>query len=271
MIRDDAVMIASGCGGTGRELHAMGGLAGVDAFVTRTLTLDPRTGGPPPRIAESPAGLVNSIGVQNPGLELFLARELPWLAAAKVRTHVSISGTSLGEYVDLARRLGSAPGVHAIELNLSLPESREWGFLDTREPFQAARVVTAVRDDLPRGIEVHAKLGPDPARVVESARAVSEAGADAVVLVNAAPALMPDGRPGGLSGPALRPLALRCVHEVHRALPDQRIIGVGGIATTDDARSFLTAGARAVQLGTGVLHDPISAARIAAELRGETP
>lgn len=271
MTHTNPVMVAAGCGGTGRELAAMGALDQVGAFVTRTLTLDARVGGPAPRVAESPAGLVSAIGLQNPGIDQFLIRELPWLAAAKVHTHVSIAGATLGEHVDLARRLGQSPGVSGIEVNLSVPAGIAQGLFDAQEPFQAARVVAAVRRDLPRGIEVHAKLGPDPARVVETTRAVIEAGADAVVLANAAPALMPDGRPGGLSGPALQPLALRCVHDVHLALPDVPIIGAGGIDTTAVARQFLAAGAGAVQIGTALLHDPTTAARIAADLAGATP
>ncbi|KRF11543.1 hypothetical protein ASG90_17625 [Nocardioides sp. Soil797] len=271
MSRPNPVMVASGCGGTGRELDSLGVLDALGTFVTRTITLDARLGSAAPRVAESPSGLVNAIGLQNPGLDQFLTRELPWLAARKVRTHVSIAGSTLGEYVDLARRLGQSPGVSGIEVNLSVPDALAWGLFDAQEPFQAARVVAAVRRDLPRGIEVHAKLGPDPARVVESARAVAEAGADAVVLVNAAPALLPDGRPGGLSGPALRPLALRCIHEVRTALPDLSIVGAGGITDASDAREFLAAGADAVQVGTALLHDPTTAARIAADLRGDTP
>ncbi|QIX26876.1 dihydroorotate dehydrogenase [Nocardioides sp. JQ2195] len=265
------VMIASGCGGTGRELDGLGVLDAVGAFVTRTITLDSRVGGAAPRVAESPSGLVHAIGLQNPGIDQFLTRELPWLAARKVPTHVSIAGATLGEHVDLARRLGQSPGVSGIEVNLSAPDASVWGLFDAQEPFQAARVVAAVRRDLPRGIAVHAKLAPDLSRVVEAARAVVEAGADAVVLVNAAPALLADGRTGGLSGPAIRPLALRCVHEVHSALTDLPVIGAGGIVETSDAREFLAAGAAAVQIGTALLHDPTTAARIAADLGGETP
>ncbi|MDN5894672.1 MAG: hypothetical protein L0H93_11675, partial [Nocardioides sp.] len=210
------VLNAAGCGGTGRELAAVGVLDSLGAFVTRSITRDAREGAPPPRLVESPAGFINAIGLQNPGIDTFLTRELPWLAAQQVRTIVSIAGSSLGEYADLSRRLATAPGVDGIEVNLSIPDAADQGLLDVREPFQAGRVVAAVRRDLPRHIPVLVKLGPDPTRIVESARAAVEAGAFALVLVNAAPALMPDGRPGGLSGPAIRPLALRCVHDVHR-------------------------------------------------------
>lgn len=263
------VLTAAGCGGTGRELDAVGGLDGLGGFVTRSITLDPRAGGPSPRLVESPAGFVNAIGLQNPGVDLFLTRELPWFAARQVRCIVSIAGSSLGEYADIARRLAPAPGLGGIEVNLSVPDAADLGLLAIREPFQAARVVAAVRRDLPQDVPVLAKLGPDPARIVETSRAVAEAGASAVVLVNSAPALLPDGRTGGLSGPAIRPLALRCVHDVHGALPDLAVIGSGGVLTHADLREFLRAGAIACQVGSGLLHDPTCAARLAAETRGD--
>ena len=259
------VMIASGCGGTGRDLAAYVDLSRLAGFVTRSITLDPRPGSVGARFAETPSGLVNSIGLQNPGLEGFLALELPWLVKQGARVHVSVAGSSLGEYADLARRLGRAPGIHGLEVNLSVPDAPGLHVFDVREPFHAASVVAACRREFPRDLPVHAKLRPDVGRIVESARTAAEAGADAVVLTNAAPALMPDGRPGGLSGPAIRPLALRCVADVHAALPDLRIIGAGGISSADDVRAFLAAGASAVQIGTGLLHDPTLASRLVQE------
>ncbi len=260
------VMVASGCGGTGRELDAYGALADLGAFVTRSITLGPRAGGPMPRIVETPSGIVNAVGLQNPGLDHFLATELPWLVQQGARVFVSIAGNSLGEYAELARRLGRSPGVAGIEVNLSAPDAPGTGVFDVREPFHAASVVSAVQRDLPRGIPVLAKVRCDVVRVVESARTVLEAGASAVVVGNALPAAMPDGRRGGLSGPAIRPLAMRCVIEVHAALPEAQIVGVGGIADADDARDFLAAGATAVQIGTALLHDPTTAARVVADL-----
>lgn len=264
------VIVAAGCGGTGRELDALGGLAGVGAFTTRSITLDPRDGATGRRVHETAAGFVHATGLQNPGLDQFLATELPWLAAHGVRTFVSVAAGSLGEYADLARRLGNAPGVDGIELNLSAPDAVELGLFDAREPFQAARVVAAVRRDLPGRVPVLAKLGHDPARVVEVARAVAEAGADAVVLGNALPALLPDGRVAGLSGPAIHPVALRCVHDVRTALPDLTVVAAGGATSAADVRAFLAAGAVAVQIGAGLLHDPTCAARAAADLGGDT-
>jgi dihydroorotate dehydrogenase (NAD+) catalytic subunit len=251
------VLVAAGCGGTGRELAPYGDLGELGAFVTRSITLDPRPGADPPRVVETPSGLLHAT-TPSPGLEPFLASELPWLARSGTRVVVSITGATLGEHAELARRLGRAPGLHAIEVPVA------------GEPFQAAGLVAAVVRDLPAGLPVLAKLRPDLLRIVETARAVLDAGAAAVVVGDALPAALPDGRPAGLSGPALRPVALRCVGEVHAALPDAEIVGGGGIVTTADARSFLAAGARAVQVGTALLHDPTTAARLAAELSQES-
>lgn len=260
------VLVASGCGGTGRELAAYGPLADLGGFVTRSITLDPRPGGRMPRIVETPSGLVHAVGLQNPGLEPFLATELPWLAQQGTRVLVSIAGSTLGEYAELARRLGSSPGISAIEVNLSSPDAATTGVFDVREPFHAASVVAAVQRDLPRGLPVIAKLRTDVVRVVESARTVLDAGAAAVVVGNALPAALPDGRPAGLSGPAILPVALRCVAEVCAELPDAQVVGAGGIRSADDVRSFLAAGATAVQIGTALLHDPTTAARVVADL-----
>jgi dihydroorotate dehydrogenase (NAD+) catalytic subunit len=262
------VLVAAGCGGTGRELEAYSGPDGLDGLdlVTRSITLDARQGGPGPRLVEVPGGLVNAVGLPNPGLEHFLATELPWLVAQGATVVVSMAGATMGEYADLARRLGRAPGLAAVEVNLSAPDALGGGVFDVREPFQAAGVVSAVRRDLPRDVPVIAKLRTDVFRVVETARIVAEAGADAVVIGNALPAALPDGRPGGLSGPAVRPLALRCVADVHAALPDLPVVAAGGIATATDARAFLAAGAGAVQVGTALLHDPTTAERLVTSL-----
>ena len=256
------VMIASGCGGTGRELAAFTQLDALGGFVTRSISRAPMPGGPAPRIVETPSGLVNAIGLQNPGIDGFLALELPWLVRQGVTVFVSIVGATLGEYTELTRRLGHSPGVAGVEVNLSVPDASGLGMFDVREPIHAASVVAAVRRDLPRDLPVLAKLRPDPVRIVEAARTAAEAGADAIVLTNAVPARMPDGRRGGLTGPAIRPLALRCLADVHDALPDLALIGVGGIGDLDDAQAFLDAGATAIQIGTALLHDPTTASRI---------
>jgi dihydroorotate dehydrogenase (NAD+) catalytic subunit len=259
------VMVASGCGGTGRELAPFLDLDGM-AFVTRTLTTLPREGGPVPRLVESPSGLLNALGLHNPGIAAFCASELPWLVRAGAQVFVSIAGASLAEYAELTRRLARAPGIAGVEVNISAPDPDGSGIFDAREPYLAASVVSVVRRELPGDLPVLAKLRPDVSRVVETARAVTEAGASAVVLGNALPAAMPDGRPAGLSGPAVRPVALRCVRDVVRALPGVRVIGAGGVSSTDHAREHLRAGAVAVQVGTALLHDPTTVSRLVAEL-----
>lgn len=256
------VMVAAGCGGTGRELAAYGDLTRLGGFVSRTLTLDPRPGRAGPRVVEAASGFLRAAGSRDAGVERFLTGELPWLAQHGVRTFASVSATSLGEYAELTRRLADAPGLSGVEIDLAHePEA-----FDAREPFQAARVVGAVRRELPRGLLVLAKLGHDPLRVVEAARSAHEAGADAVVLGHGVPAMLPDGRAGWLSGPATRPVALRVLHDVHEALPDLPLVGGGGIAAASDARAHLSAGATAVQVGSALLHDPTTATRVAADL-----
>ena len=259
------VMVASGCGGTGRELAPYVPLDGL-ALVTRTITLDPRRGAPAPRVAETPSGLVHATGLQNPGLEYFLATELPWLVRAGARVHVSIAGSTMGEYADLARRLSRAPGVAGLEVNVGAPDEVGAGLFEVREPYHSASVIAAVRREFPTDRPVLAKLRPDVSRIVEGARSCHEAGATAIVIGNAVPAAFPDGRAGGLSGPAVAPVALRCVAEVHRALPDVPVIGCGGVHDLRSANAFLDAGASAVQVGTALLHDPTTVARLRAAL-----
>jgi len=263
------VITAAGCGGTGRELAAYSPLDTLGAFTTRTLTLNPRPGGPAPRVVETPSGLVHSTGCPNPGLEGFLATELPPLVQAGARVVVSVAAASVQEYAELVRRLGRAPGIAAVEVNLSAPDAAAHGLFDVREPFHMTSVLTAVLRELPAGIPVLAKLRPDVLRVVEAARAAVESGAVAVVVGGPQPAALPDGRAAGLSGPAIRPLALRCVTEVRAALPSLPVIGAGGISTAADARDFLRAGATAIQVGTALLHDPTTAARLVAELASD--
>jgi dihydroorotate dehydrogenase (NAD+) catalytic subunit len=265
------VLTASGCGGTGRDLAAYGDLRSLGGFVTRSVTRSARPGSEAPRLVESPSGLVNAVGLQNPGAEAFLADELPPLVERGAVVVVSIAGHSLGEYAELSRSVGRAPGVAAVEVNLSAPDPVGTGLFDAREPFQAASVIGSCRRDLRAGVVLLAKLRSDVTRVVEAARAVVDAGADAVVVGNALPAAMPGGRPGGLSGPAIRPQALRCVTEVARALPDTPVVGCGGIMDVTDVHAYLAAGARAVQIGTALFHDPTTGFRIARELTAETP
>ena len=258
------VLTAAGCGGP--ELAAYCDLTALGAMVTRTVTLDPRAGAPMPRLVETPGGVLQATGWQNPGLEGFLATELPWYAQRRIRTVVSISGRSLGEYAELARRLGTAPGVAAVEVHLTATGAMETG-----------KVVHVVRRDLPSAVPVLAKLGPGP-DVLALATAAIENGADALVVTQGYPGLAIDRgslRPvlgsgsGLLSGPAVHPLALRNVWDLRQALPDVPLVGVGGIRSGFEALSMLAAGAVAVEVGSALLLDPAAATRITEELAAE--
>jgi len=268
------VMTAAGCAAAGRELEPFLDVAALGGVVTRSVTLDPRAGWPPPRMVETASGVLSGTGLQGPGIGGFLATELPWLVQRQARAVVSIAGESLAEFAELARRVGNSPGVTAVEVNLGWPEDAATG----RDPYQASKVVNVVRRDVPRGIPVLAKLAPVVHSVVDVTRAVVKAGVDGVVLAHTVPGMAIDRRTlrpalggvtGGLSGPAVHALAVRCVWEVHQALPDVCIVGVGGVRTGYDALELLLAGASAVQVGTMIFHDPSSPARIVAELEAE--
>ena len=275
---DNPVMTASGCAAAGQELQQFFDVCELGAVVTKSVMRDPRSGRPTPRMAETPSGMLNSIGLQGPGVNGFLARDLPWLLQHDARPIVSIAGTSLPEYAELARRVGNTPGVAAIEVNISCPNVEDRGTVFACDPFQAARVVAAVRRETPRGVPVFAKLSPDVTSIVEVAEAVVEAGADGLVLINTLLGMQIDlttlrpllgGLTGGLSGPAIRPVAVRAVWQVAAALPGVPLIGVGGIRTGADALEFLLAGATAVQVGTAIFNDPTAPCRVLEELRAE--
>jgi dihydroorotate dehydrogenase (NAD+) catalytic subunit len=268
------VMTASGRAGSGRELEPFLDLDALGALVTRSVTLEPRAGFALPRLVETPSGMLNGIGLQGNGVDGFLATELPWLAQRRVRTVVSLAAETLAEYAELAGRIGNSPGVSGVEVNLGWPPGAASG----RDSFKAAKVVSVVRRDVPPGVPVLAKLAPEVHSVVDVARAVAKAGADGVVLVNSLPGMALDPRSlrpalgsiaGGLSGPAIHAYAVRCVWEVHRALPELPVVGVGGVRHGFDAVELLAAGATAVQVGTAVLHDPAAPARVTDELLEE--
>ncbi len=272
------VMTASGCAAAGQELHQFFDVAELGAVVTKSIMRDPRAGRPTPRMVETPSGMLNSIGLQGPGIDSFLARDLPWLLRHDARPIVSIAGSTLGEYAELARRVGNTPGVAAVEVNISCPNVENRGLVFACDPQQAARVLSVVRRDTPRGVPVFAKLSPDVTSIVDIATAVVEAGADGVVLVNTLLGLHIDletlrpelaGVTGGLSGPAVRPVAVRAVWQVAKALPTVPVIGVGGIRTGRDALEFMLAGASAVQVGTAIFNDPSAPLRVLRELRVE--
>jgi dihydroorotate dehydrogenase (NAD+) catalytic subunit len=249
-----------------------------DAFVSKTITVEPREGNPPPRLWETPAGMINSIGLPNKGLEGFLAQDLPQLAELPVPLVVSVMGFTRDELADLVARVGERDEVDMIELNVSCPNV-ETGLVMGAEPEETARAVARVRPRTEKPLIV--KLTPnalDPPAVAEAAE---QAGADAVSLVNTLKGMALDPRTrrpwlggvtGGLSGPAIRPVALEQVHSVAErvAIP---AIGMGGIASGRDARDFIAAGAACVAVGTESFRDPAAGRRIGAELAasGATP
>jgi dihydroorotate dehydrogenase (NAD+) catalytic subunit len=236
----------------------------LDAFVTKTVTPLPREGNPPPRIAETASGMLNSIGLQNPGIEAFLAENVPRLRELGVPIWVSVGGFSASDYALVCERLDERDEVATIELNLSCPNVEE-------APETSAELVAAARSATSKPL--YAKLSPATWDVAESARAVAAAGADGLSLVNTIRglALDPDGRPklalgpGGYSGPGLRPIALACIYACAEAV-SLPIVGMGGIETGADARDFAAAGADAVALGTVLFSDPWAPARVRSEL-----
>ncbi|MGY1856228.1 dihydroorotate dehydrogenase [Modestobacter sp. SYSU DS0290] len=269
------VFTASGCSGSGRELAPFLDLTAIGAVVTKSVQLRPRSGRPTPRMAETPSGMLNSIGLQGPGIDGLLAEDLPWLAQRGARAFVSIAGTRVEDFAELATRLRGVPGVLGIEVNISCPNVESRGEVFACDPVAARDVVAAVRAAADPAQPVYAKLSPDVTDIVTIARSVVDAGADGLSMINTLLGLVIDpdtmrpvlgGVTGGLSGPAIRPVALRCVWQVHQALPQVPILGMGGIRSGLDALQFVLAGASAVSVGTTVFNDPSAPARIHAEL-----
>lgn len=272
----DPILTASGCAAAGRELAPFVDLHALGAVVTKSIMIEPRSGRPTPRMAETPSGMLNSIGLQGPGIEAFVAKDLRWLRERGIRTIVSIAGGSVAEYQQLAQRLRHEPGIAAIEVNISCPNVESRGQVFACDPFSAASVVQTVRRHCAPDIPVLAKLSPDVTDIVQIADSVLEAGADGLSLINTLLGMVIDpdtmrpmlgGMTGGLSGPAIRPVAVRAVWQVRAAFPDVPILGMGGIRSGRDAFEFLLAGASAVSVGTAVFNDPHAPARISAELR----
>ena len=269
------VMTASGCAAAGRELHQFFDVADLGAVVTKSIMVNPRSGRPTPRMAETPSGMINSIGLQGPGIDSFLANDLAWLAEHGARTVVSIAGGHTDEYVALARKLSGHPAVSMIEVNISCPNVESRGQVFACDPIASSRVIGAVRRAADPAQPVFAKLSPDVTDIVHIARACADAGADGFSLINTLLGLVIDtdtlapalgGVTGGLSGPAIRPVAVRCVWQVHQAFPHLPILGMGGIRSGLDALQFVLAGASAVSVGTAVFGDPSAPVRVLAEL-----
>lgn len=273
---DGPVLTASGCAAAGRELAPFLRLAELGAVVTKSVMLAPRAGRPTPRMAETPSGMLNSIGLQGPGIDAFLERDLPWLVDSGARAVVSIAGGSVDDYAELARRLRGAAGVSAIEVNISCPNVESRGEVFACDAGAAAAVLRGVREITDPGVPVFAKLSPDVTDIVTIARACVDAGADGLSLINTVLGMSIDtdtmrpvlaGRTGGLSGPAVRPVAVRCIWQVHEALPEVPILGMGGVRTGLDALELVLAGASAVSVGTAVFNDPRACLRVQEELQ----
>ena len=272
------IATAAGCAGTGRELAQFTDVARIGAVITKSVTLEPRAGNPAPRIAETPSGLLSSVGLQGPGLDGFLQRDLPWLLSRGARAFVSIAGHSAREYGEIAARLSDAAGVTAMEVNLGCPDAAAGGRPFALDPASAAAVVAAVRGSARYDIPVFAKLSPEAGDIAAVGRACVAAGADGLSMINTLPGMAIDpvtfrpalaGLAGGLSGPAIRPVAVRCVWLVREALPDVPIIGCGGVRTGRDALELLLAGASVVAVGSVLFHDPSACSRIQRELEEE--
>ncbi len=270
------VMTASGTAGHADELEAYFPLSVLGAVVVKSLSVEPWPGNPAPRVHQTPAGMLNSVGLQGPGLEVWLRDDLPRLVAAGARTVVSIWGRTVEEFAAAASAVAGADGLTAVEINVSCPNLEDGRRMFAHSASATGRVVAAVGEHCPH-LPRWAKLSPNAADLPEVAGAALEAGAEAVTLVNTAlgmaidveerrPLLGSGGAGGGLSGPAIHPVAVRAVYDVRTALPDAAIIGVGGVMEGRDVVELLMAGANAVQVGTATFRDPRAPSRVLGEL-----
>jgi dihydroorotate dehydrogenase (NAD+) catalytic subunit len=267
------ILLAAGTAGYGREVAGVIHLERLGGLITKAVSWDPREGNAPPRVAEFPAGMLNSVGLANPGVEAVRREHLPALAAMRLpgRVLVNVVGFRRDEYADVIARLDDLEGVDGYELNLSCPNTSRGGVEFGAEPSSVAQVVEAARRVTRRPL--FSKLSPALADIPAIARAAVEAGSDGLSLVNTMPGFLRHGDTprlgngfGGVSGPALLATGVLAVERVHAALPDVPIIGMGGIRTADDARQYLRAGATLVAIGTAALADPRIPERIVADL-----
>ncbi len=269
------ILTASGCAGSGKELSQFFPLSEIGAVVTKSIMIKPRSGRATPRMAETPSGMLNSIGLQGPGVDYFLENDIPWLAANGARTIVSIAGETVEDYAVLARRMRNLPGVVGLEVNISCPNVENRGMVFSCHPETARAAIEAVRRNIGGELPIIAKLSPDVTDIVRIAREVSNAGADGVALINTLLGMVIDTnlmlpklaqKTGGLSGPAIRPVAVRAVYQVRAALPQLPILGMGGITNGRDAFEFILAGASAVSIGTATFGNPTAVIKVRDEL-----
>ena len=270
------VFTASGCASSGKELAQFFPLNSIGAVVTKSVMSKPRHGRPTPRMAETPSGMLNSIGLQGPGIDSFLANDVPWLLEQKARVIVSIAGETIEEYSTLARKLRSVSGLSAVEVNISCPNVENRGLVFACDPDSSRRVIDGVRKTIGGELPIIAKLSPDVTNLPDIARGVVDAGADALALINTVLGMVINldtmkphlgGKTGGLSGPAIRPVAVRAIYQVHAALPTTPILGMGGVASGRDALELILAGASGVSVGTASFGNPTALIKIQNELR----
>ncbi len=269
------IFTASGCAANGKELSQFFNLSDIGAVVTKSVMNNPRAGRATPRMAETASGMLNAIGLQGPGIDSFLENDLPWLYAQGARTIVSIAGESVEEFASLARKVRQAPGVSAIEVNISCPNVENRGLVFACDSVSARNVIEAVKRSIGNTLPIIAKLSPDVTDISTIAREVQAAGADAVAMINTLLGMVIDtkkmrpvlaNKTGGLSGPAIRPVAVRAIYQVHAALPQLPILGMGGVMSGEDAFELILAGASGVSVGTASFNDPSAAPRIQNEL-----
>ena len=267
------VMTASGTFGNGLEFAPYGDLSRLGGICVKGLSLKPREGNPMPRIAETPCGMLNAIGIQNPGVEYFVRSILPSLKRQDVGVVANLYASDADEFGELAGVLAAEDGIHALEVNVSCPNVKEGGAAFGQDPTQITRVTEAVKKQA-GNTPVMVKLSPNVTDIVKCARAAVEGGADSLSLINTLLGMAVDARNrrprianvvAGLSGPAVKPVALRCVHQVCRAV-DVPVVGLGGIASAEDALEFILVGAHAVQVGTSNFMRPNFAFSLADEM-----
>jgi dihydroorotate dehydrogenase (NAD+) catalytic subunit len=270
------IFTASGCASSGKELAQFFPLNQVGAIVTKSVMSKPRHGRPTPRMAETPSGMLNSIGLQGPGIDAFLANDVPWLIEQKARVIVSIAGETVEEYSTLARKLRSVSGISAVEVNISCPNVENRGMVFACDPESSRRVIDGVRKTIGGELPIIAKLSPDVTDLPAIARGVVDSGADGLALINTVLGMVINidsmkphlgGKTGGLSGPAIKPVAVRAIYQVHAALPKVPILGMGGVASGRDALELILAGASGVSVGTASFGNPKALIDIQNELR----
>ncbi len=272
---DNPIFTASGCAGYGKDLAQFFPLSQLGAMVTKSIAVKPRSGRATPRIAQTPSGILNSIGLQGPGIDKFLAEDLPWLSEQGVNIIISIAGDTKEEFATLARRMRNVKSIAAIEVNISCPNVENRGLVFACDPKSASGVISQVRESIAGEVPLFAKLTPDVTSIADIAQSVATAGADGFSMINTLLGMVIDihsmkpmlsQKTGGLSGPAIHPIAVRAIYQVHERLPHLPIIGMGGVQNAEDALQLILAGASAVSIGTALFANPLAAIEIKNDL-----